>query len=424
MSTKLKKKGVKKAHEKGATKKKVKKKTKVVRKSSKKIKKSVKSKTNSKHTKRKFKNNSDEELEDLNLEEAIEPEEKTDTSEKPEDKNDFGIDLEKELYSKDKPIIKVTNLGKKYRKKVVLNNVNLEVNPGDIFGVVGMSGSGKTTLFQLMIGFIKATNGDVEYLIKQTKNGRKTEKYRSVFKFFNQNKIKNLYGYNAQMPSFYEHLTTEVNLKFYGTLYHVPTKELKIRVESLLNVIGLETDRDTLASRLSGGMQKRLDIGCSLIHNPKILFLDEPTADLDPVIRKQMWKLLHAIAKRGTTIILSSHLLDEIEHMCTKIAVIHDHRVLGYGTLEELKGIFARNQEIHLQTTSGNYEKLTEKFKKARLKIIKIEEQEGVLILYTPEGQKILPKIIQIINNSKEKIVSLDLKEPTLKEIFELITTK
>ncbi|MBT7903221.1 ABC transporter ATP-binding protein [Candidatus Woesearchaeota archaeon] len=336
-------------------------------------------------------------------------------------KDELGID-DQETKEQKKSLIRVTKLTKRFGKKLVLEKTNMEIYDGDIFGIVGMSGSGKTTLLHMLIGFIKTTEGDVEYRTHVKHNGVIKPEYKSVFKFFNQNKIKKLYGYSSQTPSFYEHLTVEENLKLYGRLYKLSGKIIKERITEILNFVDLEADRNSISSELSGGMQKRLDIGCSLIHKPKILFMDEPTADLDPIIRKQMWKLIKKISNEGTTVILSSHLLDEIEHLCTKIGVLHDHRMLGYGTLHELKELFSKNQEIHIHTKPGNYEKLIEKFKKRKLKIKKTEEKDETLILYALNAQKILPKIAEIINDSREKIISLDLKEPTLKEIFEILT--
>ncbi len=243
------------------------------------------------------------------------------------------------------PLIMVKNISKSYRKKLVLKDVTFEVFSGDIFGLVGMSGSGKTTLFQIMAGMITIQAGDV--LIRHDITGPKKKQdlpdYLSVFR--NPYIIKRNFGFASQLPSFYEHLTVEENLQMYGSLYGLKDKRIKENTSHLLGLVDLTDERDTIAEELSGGMQRRLDIACSLIHDPKVLFLDEPTSDLDPIMRKQIWKLILEINKKGTTIVLASHILEEVESLCTKVAIIHDKRVLGYGTLKELKGMFKRGKK-------------------------------------------------------------------------------
>lgn len=243
---------------------------------------------------------------------------------------------------KKQPLVMVKNISKSYRKKLVLKDVTFEVFSGDIFGLVGMSGSGKTTLFQIMAGMIKIQAGDV--LVRHDIAGPKKKQdlpdYLSVFR--NQRVIKRHFGFASQLPSFYEHMTVGENLQMYGSLYGMDDKRVKENASRLLGLVDLDDERDTLAGELSGGMQRRLDIACALIHDPKVLFLDEPTSDLDPIMRKQIWKLIQEINRKGTTIVLASHILEEVESLCTKVAIIHDRRVLGYGTLKELKRKFSK----------------------------------------------------------------------------------
>ena len=245
---------------------------------------------------------------------------------------------------KDQPLIMIKNISKSYRKKLVLKDVTFDVFSGDIFGLVGMSGSGKTTLFKIMSGMMTVQSGDV--LIRQDIFGLKKKPdqpdYISVFR--NQHIIKKNFGFASQIPSFYEHLTIEENLQMYGALYSMNNKKIKENISRLLDLVDLSDERDTLAGELSGGMQRRLDIACSLIHDPKILFLDEPTSDLDPIMRRQIWKLIKDIQAKGTTIILASHILEEVENLCTKVAIIHSKKVLGYGTLKELKKLFKKSK--------------------------------------------------------------------------------
>ena len=323
------------------------------------------------------------------------------------------------------PLIEVNNISKNYKKKVVLEDINLKINKGDIFGIIGLSGSGKTTLFHIMNGILKATAGDVlvkRSLLFRPKKKVHPLKYVSVFK--HNKPLHKEFGYANQVPSFYEHLTVRENIQIFGALFNIKKYELKKRIPKILKLTSLEEEQHTIAVELSGGMQRRLDIACSLISNPKVLFMDEPTSELDPILRKQMWKLIKEINAQGTTIIISSHILEEIEIVCNKIGIIHNRKMLGYGTLDELKKLFSRNQEVVIQLIPGNYSDLIKRLNKSKLKIEKIEERNGKLVLYLSERCTSLHNIIEIIEKSKERVVDLEVRDATLNEIFEILTKK
>ncbi|MBI5398217.1 ABC transporter ATP-binding protein, partial [Candidatus Woesearchaeota archaeon] len=257
-----------------------------------------------------------------------------------------------------RPILQVKGISKRFKKKKVLESISFDVYQRDIFGIIGMSGSGKTTLFRMLLGFDHPDEGDIQVqqavLAKRHKNAPLSEEMLSVFKY--PMRVQTRFGFAAQLPSFYDHLTAEENIDFYAQLYGLPTRVREENKQRLLELTGLVAERDTLAAHLSGGMQRRLDIACALIHNPRILLLDEPTSDLDPIIRRQIWSMIRKINEQGTTVIVSSHILEEVEQLCTKIAILHDRKVLGYGTFDELKALFARKQEVHIRSRPGNFQ--------------------------------------------------------------------
>ena len=261
------------------------------------------------------------------------------------------------------PLIMVKSLAKNYGKKLVLKDVTFEVFQGDIFGVIGMSGSGKTTLFQMMSGVISSQAGDI--LVRRdvffSPKKKDIPDYVSVFR--NSTKVKQNFGFASQIPSFYEHLTAEENLLMYCSLYGLPKKKARENCARMLRLVDLTSEKDTIAAELSGGMQRRLDIACSLIHDPKVLFLDEPTSDLDPLMRRQIWALIKEISGKGTTIFIASHILEEVENLCTKIAILHDRHVLGYGTLKELKELFNRGKQIRVEYDVDDYDGLSKRLR-------------------------------------------------------------
>ena len=233
------------------------------------------------------------------------------------------------------PIIQFRNIKKSFGKRVILDGVNLEIDEGEIFGIIGMSGSGKSTILNTLIGYHEPEQGDILFY------SYKDKKYKSAIK--NIIELRKTFGFAAQNPSFYPRLTVEENLLHFGALYKIPKKVIKENAKHLLELAELYEERKQLAQTLSGGMEKRLSVACSLIHNPKVLILDEPTADLDPIRRKETWELIKEFHKKGTTIIIASHFLAELEPVCTKIAILHDHKISAVGTPAELKKYYNKS---------------------------------------------------------------------------------
>jgi ABC-2 type transport system ATP-binding protein len=185
----------------------------------------------------------------------------------------------------------------------------------------------------------------------------------------------------------------------------------------------LQGSENKQGKNLSGGMQRRLDMACALIHDPKILILDEPTADLDPLLRNHIWRLVRKINKRGTTIVLASHHLSELELLCTRIAILKEGKILAVGTPNEIKERFSKHEEIHLETFPGNYGLLSNfKDKDVLKEIAKIEDKGTKLVIYTSKPEIVLNEIIKKLDEHKETIVDLKVTKPTLDEIFIMIT--
>jgi len=307
------------------------------------------------------------------------------------------------------PLIQFKNLTKQFGKKVVLQDVNFEINKGEIFGIIGMSGSGKTTLLNTLIGFLEPEEGDILYSSEN--------QYKSVFK--NSMDVRRRFGFATQEPSFYPKLTIEENLDHFGALYNLSKSTRKNNTEKLLKLVGLESEKDQLAQTLSGGMEKRLGIACSLIHNPELLILDEPTANLDPVLREETWNLIKGINKTGTTVIVASHLLEELEDACDRIGILHDHAVIEIGTPDQLKGRYTKNEEIRLRV-SGKHDQIEKAMGKSSY-IESIKKEGDTLVFYTAMPLKALYQILDLVDKLNERIVSLEASKPSLKEIFESV---
>lgn len=310
--------------------------------------------------------------------------------------------MPKEVY------IELDNLIKKFGKKIVLDRVNLKIPLGSFYGILGLSGSGKTTLLNILVGFWKPTIGKITYDEKNLLKNRK--------------RLKHKFGFATQAGAVYNDLTIKENLYYFGRLYNMKKEDIKKRSEILLDLVDLSGAEMVLAGELSTGMQRRLDIACALIHDPEILIMDEPTEDLDPVLRKELLALLKKINDEGTTIIITSHMLSDIENVCDKIAILHNGYIVEEGSPLVLKNKYSKNEEVHIITTPGQYEKLSKNL--SNLDLSKMVVKKRKIILYVSNGEKILPEILEKVKKTKEKIVELKVTKPSMEEIFEVITKR
>jgi len=304
------------------------------------------------------------------------------------------------------PIIQFFNITKIFGKNVVLDNLNLDISYGEIFGIIGRSGSGKTTLLSALVGFIKPEKGKIFFQEQNITNNI-------------PDSVKQQIGFTAQEGSYYPRLTVRENLEYFGTLYNLSSSEIENKIPGILKLVNLDKDENKISFELSSGMKKRLDIACAIIHDPKLLILDEPTEDLDPVLRKEILSLLKKINKeKNTTIIMTSHLLEEIEQICTHLAILHNKEILIEGTLNELKDYYSNNQEIILETYSGKYSALIKSLKEKK-EVNKVIESDGKLLVYSPEAENVLRFIMKELESQDEKVLDLDMNKPSLSEVFE-----
>ncbi len=302
-------------------------------------------------------------------------------------------------------VIEIKGVTKRYKGSVVFSDISLSIPEKEIFGIIGVNGSGKTTLLKIIIGFLKPDSGDVLYQGK------------SIFR--QQHKIRKEFGFTTQDNSFYPKLTVEENLRYFGALYGLTRKEIKQSINHILPLVELEEQRDKLAEHLSGGMERRLDMACSLIHHPKVLILDEPTEDLDPMLRHQIFDLIKRIKEMGTTVIITTHLLEEVEHLTDRIAILHNRRVLKVGTIDQLQGMFSQKEELQLETISGNYTGL---IRALSLKDYSVTGRK--LSVATNNAELLLHSIFEFLSKNDDRLIYADVKKPSLSEVFAELTKR
>lgn len=222
----------------------------------------------------------------------------------------------------DDAFIQLKGVTKQFWKNRVLDKIDLSIPEGRITGIVGASGEGKSTILKLISSFYTPDEGEILYFRRDIKHDSKN--------------IKKSFGVAIEAGSYYEDLTVFENLYHFGKLYHVKKKVLKRRIKGIIYFVGLSDAKNVLAKNLSLGMKKRLDMACALVHKPSVLILDEPTADLDPLLRNQMLKLIRKINMHGTTVIFTTQMLEEIDDLCDYVAILYNEKIIEEGELKEI----------------------------------------------------------------------------------------
>jgi ABC-2 type transport system ATP-binding protein len=232
--------------------------------------------------------------------------------------------------------IEVRDLSKRFGAFVAVNNVSFDVRAGEIFGFLGSNGAGKSTTIRMLCGLLKPTSGTAT--VGGIDVGRDPEG------------VKRRIGYMSQRFSLYESLTVDENIRFFGGVYGLDRDRLAARRDFVLDMAGLRGRESTLTRSLSGGWRQRLALGCAILHEPAIVFLDEPTGGVDPLSRRRFWRLIDGLSQAGVAVLVTTHYLDEAEH-CHRIAIIQAGTLAALGTVAELKQTFAGRPIVEVRAT-------------------------------------------------------------------------
>lgn len=244
--------------------------------------------------------------------------------------------------------IEIRGLTRQFGDLTAVDRMELDIAEGEIFGLVGPDGAGKSTTMRMLTGVLKPTGG------RATVSG--------IDVIEEPERVKEHIGYMSQRFGLYPDLTVMENLRFYADIYEVPGGVRQQRFERLLGFSNLTPFKERLAGRLSGGMKQKLGLACALVHTPKVLFLDEPTNGVDPVSRRDFWRILYSLLKDGVTIFFTTAYLDEAER-CSRLALMHDGRLLDVGTPDAVKeSLGARVLELILDDVRAARSVMTERF--------------------------------------------------------------
>jgi len=302
-------------------------------------------------------------------------------------------------------MIEVTNLSKSFGKLHAVKNLSFSIKKGEVFGLLGPNGAGKSTAIHMMSTILSSDQGTIHidgYDIKTASSICKTR-----------------IGVVPQEISLYDDFTAYENLLFWGQLYKIPSKELKERIASILELIGLSDRKNDLIKTYSGGMKRRINIASAILHKPKILFMDEPTVGVDPQSRNRIFEIVESLNKLGMTIVYTTHYMEEVERLCNRIAIIDDGKIVAQGTQSELQkeSNVKETVEITFQTISANQGK---KLKEAFPSIV----QKNQVVTIVCDANKELSAIISLCNSEQLLIEDLKLNKVNLETIFLNLTGK
>ncbi len=301
-------------------------------------------------------------------------------------------------------IVEAKNLVKTYPKKVTLYNFSLSINEGEVLGLLGPNGAGKSTFIRILTGLEKADSGRINLFGKMpSKENRK--------------KI----GVAPQENSVYSMLTCMENLLYFGSLYGVTGKKANEKAEKLLEELGLSDKKNVQSGFLSGGMRRRLNLACALMHDPKLIILDEPTTGLDPGTRRRMWKtVVNIVRETKATVLLTTHYMEEAEALCQRIAFVNAGQIAAEGKPSELKKM-AGKEIAKLKSIPGEYNKLEPLLTKIN-GIENVTVTEHGIVVESDDVSTKIAAITRIFEKKKEKIIELSVSKPSLEDVFLKLT--
>ncbi|MGX8702136.1 ATP-binding cassette domain-containing protein [Caproiciproducens sp.] len=305
-------------------------------------------------------------------------------------------------------IISVNNLVKRYGDLVALDHLSLKVKEGEIFGLLGPNGSGKTTAINCILSLLKYDKGEIEIFDRPMA----PDAYD----------IKRDIGIIMQNVAVFEELTVYENIDYFCGLYVPDKAKRKKLVEDAVDFVGLNDFRKFYPKKLSGGLLRRLNIACGIAHRPKLIILDEPTVAVDPQSRNNILEGIVRLNKEGATIVYTSHYMEEVEQICTRIMILDKGRMIADGTKEELKDMITLGEKITVETFSFSKEHLAALKKLPN--IVSAEYRDHLLIVKSGKGQNNLEAVLDFLKKNEITFGKIYSELPTLNDVFLEITGK
>ena len=298
------------------------------------------------------------------------------------------------------PAVHIDKLVKRFGDFVAVDNVSIDVAPGEIFGFLGPNGAGKSTTIRILCGLLPPSSGRASV---------------GGFDVASQpEEVKQSIGYMSQKFSLYDDLSVEENIEFFGGVYGVAGEKLRARRDYVLKMAGLEDKRKDMTRTLSGGWKQRLALGCAILHEPPILFLDEPTSGVDPIARRNFWHLIYQLSGAGHTVFVTTHYMDEAEY-CHRVALMYGGRIIALGSPEDLKDSLGSGHLLNLETSDllGSMSALEK-----RKGILDVAVFGGGLHVKVDDPAAAIPDIYQALKERGITVMALDSIVPSMEDVF------
>ncbi len=306
-------------------------------------------------------------------------------------------------------VITVQNITKTFGRLTALDNISFDIDAGKVIGLLGPNGAGKTTIVRILTTLLKQDSGKASVLGYDT-----TAK---------ASELKSVIGLTGQFTAVDERLTGRENLELIGRLYHLSREEVSDRTTNLLEKFGLTNAADRITRDYSGGMRRRLDLAASMLNNPKVLFLDEPTTGLDPQSRIALWDIIKELSANGVTILLTTQYLEEADHLADEIIVIDHGKIIAQGTPQELKKELGGDVvEAHLSHAHEIESALSSLQVLTASKEARVDHDLGIITIPASRGSSDLLDIVRILDHENIEIADIALRQPTLDDVFLKLT--
>lgn len=305
----------------------------------------------------------------------------------------------------DEYTIVANNLTKRFGDFVAVDHVSFRVKQGEVYGWLGPNGAGKTTTIRMLLGLLRITEGTCRVLEYDPSSEAKAMQARV--------------GYMSQLFTLYNDLTARENIRFYGQAYGLSRAELRDRQAEIVEMAGLQGRENELTANLSGGWKQRLALGCAIVHRPQVVFLDEPTAGVDPISRRDFWGLIYAMAKKGVTVLVTTHYMDEAE-LCQRVGFISQGRLVALDTPSQLKETKMRGQVLEIN--SDDPERAMSVLKAAqqdeRLPRDEVAFYGAQIHAVVPDAEAFRQPVRELLEGEGVGVSSVEWIAPTLEDVF------
>ncbi|MGG0720512.1 ABC transporter ATP-binding protein [Robertmurraya massiliosenegalensis] len=306
-------------------------------------------------------------------------------------------------------MLETINLSKTYKDKKAVDEVNLYLNEGESVGLLGPNGAGKSTTISMISSLLKPTSGDVVF------------EGKSIIK--NPTDIRKVLGVVPQEIALYEELSAYENLKFFGEIYKVDKDAIESRIQEVLEMVGLKNRQKEVIKTFSGGMKRRINIAAALLHQPKILILDEPTVGIDPQSRNHILETVRRLNEQyGTSILYTSHYMEEVEQLCDRVYIMDHGHIVASGSKSELLSILSNDDTIQVQLSKESEELV------GTIRIMKdvrqVDETSNGLRIIVKKGSHLLSDVVHAAEKEGIQITHFQMEIPSLEDVFLHLTGK